>query len=175
MKLRWLLLGLMAFAPVVAWATRAYIAPAKAVAVNTLPLSFNEISNYSYVIPTFESTYFGRIETPRNQIPSAITALNGKRASVTGFMLPIKLDKGQCKEFLLVADRSLGGCCWSRVPRMNEWISVKMTGDHAHRFVSDQPVTVTGNFHAGEEIVNDEVMSLYRIDADDVSGPLTDE
>ena len=40
---------------------------------------------------------------PKDQIPAPIRALDGKKVSVQGFMIPIKLDKGATKEFLIPA------------------------------------------------------------------------
>jgi hypothetical protein len=55
-------------------------------------------------------------------------------------MVPVKIEKGMTTDFLLVKDQSL--CCFGRMPRMNEWIGVRMAGDKSARFIGDRPVTV---------------------------------
>ena len=147
-----------------------------------MTVTFDTLSSYYYEIPNLEQTANVKdavagddqkadaLKRPKDQVPAPIKALNGKKISIQGFMIPIKLDKGATKEFLLVKDQSV--CCWGRVPRMNEWVSIKMTGDKTTKFIPDQPVTIFGVLQVGEEIDKGEVMSLYRLDADDVAGPL---
>ena len=147
-----------------------------------LTLTFDTLGSYYYEIPNLDESapatgpkMLGSEDakankTQKDQIPAPIHALNGKKVSIQGFMIPIKLEKGATKEFLIVKDQSV--CCWGRVPRMNEWVSVRMTKDQTTKFIPDQPVTVFGTLQVGEEIVKGEVMSIYRLDADDVAGPL---
>ena len=130
-------------------------------------VTFNTLGSFYYEIPNLDKA---RKEKPKEQIPQPIKNLNGKKVAVQGFMVPVKLEKGATKSFLLVKDQSL--CCFGRIPRMNEWVSVKMTGDKAAKFIGDQPVTVCGKIEVGEEIDQGEVLSIYRIEADDVAGPL---
>ena len=143
-----------------------------------LNVTFDTLSSYYYEIPDVAEPAkpgekveaSGDIKRPKDQIPAPVKALNGKKVSMQGFMIPIKLDKGATKSFLIVKDRSV--CCFGRVPRMNEWVSVKMNGDKTTKFIGDQPVTIFGTLEVGEEIVSGEVMSIYRLNADDVAGPL---
>jgi hypothetical protein len=175
-------------------ATSAATAPAtpgSAVATQTvkvgdgdfMTVTFDTLSSYYYEIPNPEQTANVKdaiagddkkpdaMKRPKDQVPAPVKALNGKKVSVQGFMIPLKLDKGATKEFLLVKDQSV--CCWGRVPRMNEWVSIKMTGDKTTKFIPDQPVTIFGVLQVGEEFdKGGEVQSLYRLDADDVAGPL---
>lgn len=86
-------------------------------------------------------------------------------------MVPWDLKNGKTTRFLLVRDQSL--CCnFGRQPRMNELITVRMSAGKDTRVIMDQPVTVFGVLSAGELIENGEVMSLYRLEGDDVAGPL---
>jgi len=85
-------------------------------------------------------------------------------------MVPIDLKNGKSTKFLLVKDQSL--CCFGRMPRMNEWVSVKMKAGKSARVIQDQPVTVFGSLDVGELIDSGEVQSIYRIESEDVAGPL---
>ena len=148
-----------------------------------LTVSFDTLGSYFYEIPDLSGTATSQSPAvkpaadapkvaakPKDQIPAPIRAFSGKRVAVQGFMVPIRIEKGATKSFLLVKDQSL--CCYGRMPRMNEWVSVKMTGDKAAKFIGDQPVTVFGTLNVGEEIDKGEVLSIYRLEAEDVAGPL---
>jgi hypothetical protein len=80
------------------------------------------------------------------------------------------LKNGKTTRFLLVKDQSL--CCFGRMPRMNEWVSVTMKPGKAARVIQDQPVTVFGSIAVGEDMDKGEVLSIYRVDSEDVAGPL---
>ncbi len=135
-------------------------------------VGFDTLGSFFYAIPDMEEPIAGATaETKRkDQIPAPIKALGGKKVAVKGFMMPLKSEKGAAKTFLLIKDQSI--CCFGRTPRMNEWISVKMTGDRTTRFIGDQAVTVFGKLDVGEEIEQGVVLSIYRMEADDVAGPL---
>ena len=105
-----------------------------------------------------------------DQIPQPIKDLNTKKIALQGFMVPIDLKNGKSTKFLLVKDQSL--CCFGRMPRMNEWISVRMKSGSTVRVFTDRPVSVLGTLTVCEQIENGEVISLYRMEADDVAGPL---
>jgi hypothetical protein len=139
-----------------------------------LSLGFDTLAGYYYELPTNDGETLTlkdpQLAPPKEQIPAPIKALTAKKVAVQGFMVPVKIEKGATKQFLLVKDQSL--CCFGRMPRMNEWVSVKMSGDRSTKFIGDQPVTVFGTLSVGEEIEKGEVLSIYRMEADDVAGPL---
>ena len=60
----------------------------------------------------------------KEQIPEAIHALNQKTISLKGFMLPLKVEQGLVTEMLIMRDQSM--CCYGTVPKINEWVSVRM-------------------------------------------------
>jgi len=144
-----------------------------------LSVTFDTLSGFFYEIPNLSETPEVKpaADAPasaktqkKEQIPAPIKSLGGKKVAVQGFMVPIRIEKGATKSFLLVKDQSL--CCYGRMPRMNEWISVKMSGDKSAKFIGDQPVTVFGKLDVGEEIEKGEVLSIYRMEAEDIAGPL---
>lgn len=139
-----------------------------------LSVGFDTLGAFYYEIPNADGDAVKitdpQLARPKDQIPAPVKALTGKKVAVQGFMVPVKVEKGATKQFLLVKDQSL--CCFGRMPRMNEWVSVKMTGDKAARFIGDQPITVFGTLTVGEEYEKGEVLSIFRMEADDVAGPL---
>ena len=68
----------------------------------------------------------------RSRSRPSVKAWNGKKAIVTGFMLPTKLENGSGKavEFLLMANQM--ACCYGTVPNMNDWVIVKIAEGRAH-------------------------------------------
>lgn len=139
-----------------------------------LSVGFDTLGAFYYEIPSNDGETLKladpQLARPKDQIPAPVKALTGKKVAVQGFMVPVKVEKGATKQFLLVKDQSL--CCFGRMPRMNEWVSVKMAGDKSARFIGDQPITVFGTITVGEEYEKGEVLSIFRMEADDVAGPL---
>ncbi len=133
------------------------------------PLSFTTLSSFMYDIPTGGDS--SERPTRRDQIPAPIKAFNRKTIAIQGFMVPIDLKNGKTTRFLLVKDQSL--CChFGRIPQMNEWISVRMKPNAAAHVIMDQPVTVFGVLEVGELVDHGEILSIYRMEAEDVAGPL---
>lgn len=133
-----------------------------------LPVTFTTLSSYYYELPALDEK---ATKSTKDQIPQPIKDLNTKKIALQGFMVPIDLKNGKSTKFLLVKDQSL--CCFGRMPRMNEWVSVHMKPGKAARVIQDQPVTVFGTLSVGEIIESGEVQSIYRIDdSEDVAGPL---
>ena len=139
-----------------------------------ITVNFDTLSGYYYEVPSLEDAVKPEKKEAapklKQQIPAPVKALDKRKIAVQGFMMPVKIEKGATKTFLLLKDQSL--CCFGRVPRMNEWISVKMGGEKSTKFIGDQPVTVFGTLEVGEEIEKGEVLSIYRLTAEDVAGPL---
>jgi hypothetical protein len=129
-------------------------------------VSFDVLAGYFYMIPDLDKPE----ATPKDQIPKPIKDYDGKKVAVRGFMVPVSQERGGVKTFLLVRDQSL--CCFGRMPRMNEWVSVQMKDNKPTRFISDQVITVFGTIHVGELVEKGVVLSVYRMDAEEVAGPL---
>ena len=83
-------------------------------------------------------------------------------------MLPLKVEGGLVTEFLIMRDQSM--CCYGSVPKINEWISVKMTGKGI-RPMMDQPVTLFGKLHVGEVRENGYLVGIYTLDGEKMAGP----
>jgi len=82
-------------------------------------LTFDKLASYKYEVHE-------RVEgmQPVDQFPVSIKALDGRKIAIRGFMLPYRNDGESVTEFILL--RNQGLCCFGTVPRMNEWIHVKM-------------------------------------------------
>ncbi|MBL9126427.1 MAG: hypothetical protein JNL97_02210, partial [Verrucomicrobiales bacterium] len=107
---------------------------------NPLVVGFDKLASFAYALPE------GVVDTntvaqagATNQIPSTIRALNDRFVSLKGFMLPLKVEKGLVTELLIMRDQSM--CCYGTVPKINEWVSVKMVGEGV-KPIMDQAVTL---------------------------------
>jgi hypothetical protein len=94
--------------------------------------------------------------------------LDGKKVVIQGFLLPVKMDDGLAVEFLLMRNQSM--CCYGVPPKINEWISVKMTGKGV-KAVMDQPIAVVGTLHVGPALENGLLTGIYDLDGEKIIGP----
>jgi hypothetical protein len=97
------------------------------------------------------------------QIPKTVKELNNKKISLRGFMLPLKVEGGLVTELLIMKDQSM--CCYGTTPRINEWVSVKMTKGGVKPLM-DEPVTFMGTFKVGETRENGYLVGIYAMDGE---------
>lgn len=103
-----------------------------------------------------------------NKIPERVKNLNGKRVSISGFMLPVDVDdQGSVREFALNGNYDM--CFYGAPSQINQWVHVKMKDGVKARF-SHNPTTVSGTLEVGELVEDGEVISLYRLTGDKASG-----
>jgi hypothetical protein len=127
-------------------------------------VGFDLLASFEFVAPEYDPA--GPNATPpsgAHQIPAPIKALDQRKVAVTGFMLPTKMEGGLVKEFLLVKDAML--CCYGAMPKINEWVVVKMTGKGV-RPLMDVPITFEGKLNVGEMYENGYLTGLYLLDGD---------
>ena len=129
-----------------------------------LDLTFDKLASFVYEFPDPDS-----IEERANPIPDSIMALSGKDVAIRGFMIPVKVEGEDVVEFLLV--RNQFACCFGVVPKMNEWLHVTMKEGHVAPYAVDIPITVFGKLECGELVEKGIVMSLYRLEATQVTEP----
>ena len=135
-------------------------------------INFDELASFEYDpiaagVPLLGSAPNPQQTTERvDQIPPAIRKLNGTRAGVSGFMMPIEMEKDRVKSFLLM--RNQMACCFGMMVGFNEWIFVELPEGRPTKFVPDVPIVAYGTLEVGEEVEDGIVMSIYRMAADDV-------
>jgi hypothetical protein len=101
-------------------------------------------------------------------IPAKVKAFDKKRVALKGFMLPLKVEGGLVTEMLIMKDQSM--CCYGTVPKIHEWVSVKMT-DKGVKPLMDQPVTLMGKLYVGEMRENGYLTGIYRMDGEKMAAP----
>jgi hypothetical protein len=100
-------------------------------------------------------------------VPPEVKALDGQRASVRGYMLPLTNDGNRITEFILTA--SIDSCHFGTVGLMNEWILVEMAPGRSVPFPKAVPITAFGRLAVGPETDGEIVTSLYRMTADAIA------
>lgn len=135
-----------------------------------MTVGFEKLGSFQYTLPD------GPVDTnavvqaqASSQIPDTIKGLNNRFVSLKGFMLPLKVEKGLVTELLVMRDQSM--CCYGTVPRINEWVSVKMVGAGV-KPIMDQAVTFVGKLKVGEMYENGYLVGIYALDGERMTGPL---
>ncbi len=127
-------------------------------------VGFDRLASYAYSVPENDpATPNTPPPSGASQIPDRVKALNEQKVAVTGFMLPVKMDGGLVKEFLLVKDPML--CCYGVMPKLNEWVVVKMTGKGVKPLM-DIPITFEGKLKVGEMYENGYLTGVYLLEGD---------
>lgn len=138
-----------------------------------LVVGFDRLAGFVYDIPddvpAATNAPAKTVAPPKEQIPAAVKAFDKQRVALKGFMLPLKVEGGLITELLIMRDQSM--CCYGSVPKINEWVSVKMTGKGV-KPIMDQAVTLYGKLHVGEIRENGYLVGIYQMDGERVAGPL---
>lgn len=101
------------------------------------------------------------------QIPDKVKQIDGQKVAITGFMLPIDVDKGKAQRFLLL--KSTMSCCFGVAPRINEVIYVESSKKQKIQTVMDMPITVFGKLSVGQQFREDlMLMGVYQLELDEV-------
>ncbi len=129
-----------------------------------LKLGFEQLASYNFTPPAFDPSANPSAKPPtgEEQIPAGVKGWNGKKAVITGFMVPVKMEKGLVTEFLLM--RNTMACCYGSVPNMNEWVIVKMKKGVAP--MMDVPVAFYGELKVGAMFENGYMTGLYELEGE---------
>jgi hypothetical protein len=127
-------------------------------------VGFDRLASYAYTAPETEGTA-PKAPSPSgaSRIPAAVRALDQQKVAVTGFMLPVKMDGGLVKEFLLVKDPML--CCYGVMPNMNEWVVVRMTQGGVKPLM-DVPISFYGVLRVGAMYENGYMTGVYLLEGE---------
>ncbi len=133
-------------------------------------IGFDKLASFTYVMPDdLANTNQVAGGQTVSQIPKEIRGLDKKPVALKGFMLPLKVEGGRVTEMLIMRDQSM--CCYGTVPKITEWVSVKMTNKGV-KPIMDQPVTLFGTLHVGEIRENGYLVGIYQMDGEKMAGPL---
>lgn len=132
-------------------------------------IGFDELASYNFEVDDTPATNVTPATDKANiQIPGAVKALDQKKVSITGFMLPLKVSNGSVTEFLIMRNQSM--CCYGTAPKITEWVSVK-TPEHGVKSIMDVPVSIEGTLHVGAMRENGYLIGIYQMDGDKLITP----
>jgi hypothetical protein len=127
-----------------------------------LRLGFDRLASYRFVTPTYDPSTGQPQEGGEEQIPAEVKAWSGRKAIVTGFMLPVKMEGGLVTEFLLMRDVMM--CCYGIIPNMNEWVVIKMR--KGVRPTLDVPISIHGLIKVGAMFESGYMTGIYYLDGE---------
>ncbi len=125
---------------------------------------FDVLASFEIETPPFNPDVKPGSEGPSlgGRIPDGIRALDGRKAVVSGFMLPIKMHDGKVTELLLMRSQMM--CCFGVLPRLNEWVLVRMPGGTSQ--LMDVPVAFAGVLRVRELYENGFLTAIYVLEGE---------
>jgi hypothetical protein len=160
-----LLLLALALLPLIAAASPSQLViPEPEVDGGYLKLGFDRLSSYKFIAPEFDPVANPKATPPtgEDQIPPIVKGWNGKKAIVTGFMLPTKLSDGKAVVFLLMANQM--ACCYGTVPNMNDWVIVR--NPKGVPVTQDVPISFKGTFKVSATFESGYMTGIYELEAE---------
>jgi len=129
-----------------------------------LKLGFDRLAGFKFVTPAYDPVADAKKPPPSgdDQIPGEVKSWNGRKAVITGFMLPTQLEKGKATEFLIMANQM--ACCYGTVPNLNDWVVVRMP--RGTEVIQDVPISFYGTLHVGAMYENGYMTGIYEMDAE---------
>ena len=129
-----------------------------------LRLGFDRLAGFKFITPAYDPVADpkGTPPTGEDQIPAEVRGWSGKKAVITGFMLPTELKGGKATEFLIMANQM--ACCYGTVPNMNEWVVVRMP--QGVPVTQDVPVSFYGVLKVGAMYENGYMTGIYEMDGE---------
>ena len=132
-------------------------------------VTFDRLASFPYEVLLDPITNKVELAKLNAQMPERIKLLDKKAMAIRGFMLPLKVENGLVTELLIMRDQSM--CCFGTVPKINEWINIRMAGEGVQP-IMDQPITLMGQLKVGEVLENDYLVGIYEMEGDRMIGPL---
>jgi hypothetical protein len=136
--------------------------------------SFGQLAGFPFKITTeilaVESDPLLATSKVLEQIPAEVKKLNERAVALTGFMLPVKFNEGLVTDFMLLPNTM--GCCFGRMPRINEVIIINTTGK-GFKHLKDIPITIAGTFHVGAIRNDGRLIGIYQMDCEQLVAATT--
>ncbi len=85
----------------------------------------------------------------------------GQRVRVTGYMLPLAVEKGRARQFLLM--RNQNACCFGQMPAANEYLVVEAPAPGLPVRM-DVPVAYVGRLRVAPVVSGGAVVQFYNLD-----------
>ena len=134
-------------------------------------IGFDRLASFAYEVPDDPITEpKAKAIIDKNEIPKRETRFNQQKVAIKGYMLPLRVQDGKITELLILRDQSM--CCYGAVPRINEWVSIRMPEGKGVKPVLDVPITFFGTLKVGEVLENGYLVGIYEMDGERLGGPI---
>ena len=130
-------------------------------------LTFNMLTSYPFREPNWakmeDPAYIASLKLDE-QIAPQIQAMNGKKVEIEGFMLPLDMPDGNLRTFMLLKDQM--ACCFGNIPRLNEWVYVRVPKKKKVGIHQDVPITLIGTLRVGAKFEREVLTGIYHLELD---------
>ena len=134
-------------------------------------VGFDRLASFAYEVPDDPITEpKAKAIIDKNVIPKTVRVFDKQKVALKGYMLPLKVEDGKITELLILRDQSM--CCYGAVPKINEWISVRMPPGQGVKPVMDVKIKFYGTLKVGEVLENGYLVGIYEMDGEPRKGPL---
>jgi hypothetical protein len=134
-------------------------------------VGFDKLSAFEYkIVDAGTGATPEEIEAARkiDKVPAWIKVYHDQRVALTGYLMPLQVEKGKAKKFVMMKD--VNTCCYGAVPNMNDYVVVTMKGEGVTA-VQDVPVVLVGIFKIEEKYDGGYVTALFSMDGEKLLGP----
>ena len=130
-------------------------------------LTFNMLTSYPFREPNWakmeDPAYIASLKL-NEQISPQIQAMDGKNVEIQGFMLPLDMSEGNLRTFMLLKDQM--ACCFGNMPRLNEWVYVRVPKKKKINIHQDVLITLLGTLRVGAKFEGEVLTGIYHLDLD---------
>ncbi len=132
-------------------------------------LTFNMLTSYPFREPNWakmdDPTYIISLKLDE-QISPQIQAMDGKKVEIQGFMLPLDMSEGNLRTFMLLKDQM--ACCFGNIPRLNEWVYVRVPRKKQVSIHQDIVITLLGTLRVGAKFEGEVLTGIYHLELDEI-------
>ena len=130
-------------------------------------LTFSMLTSYPFREPNWakmdDPAYIASLKLDE-QISPQIQAMNGKKVEIQGFILPLDMSDGNLRTFMLLKDQM--ACCFGNIPRLNEWVYVRVPKKKKVSVHQDVLVTLLGTLRVGTKFEREVLTGIYHLELD---------
>ncbi len=95
------------------------------------------------------------------RLSDAVRAANGATIRIAGYMLPLAMEQGRSRQFLLM--RNQNACCFGQMPAANEYLVVE-TAAPGIPVRMDAPVACVGRLRVAPVVSGGAVVQFYNLE-----------
>lgn len=123
-------------------------------------LTFAELGGWTYELPAEVG------QRPKEgQVPARVLALHGAQVRIQGYLHGTEEEaEAEASDFVLLPDHDACGA----PPEMNGWVHVRLKDGRRFTPRHGAKVEVVGRLEVGELLEGDLVLSIYRLEADEL-------